>query len=131
MTPEQEAVLRANGAFYDAFARGDLDAMNRLWAERAEVACIHPGWRAIVGRDAVMASWQGILEGPDPPEITCSDPRVLVHGDSAAVLCTERLPGGELVATNLFVREADEWRIVHHHAGPAPPDQPETDEAVH
>ena len=68
---------------------------------------------------AVLRSWRGIVEGPEPPDIVCGDARAFVQGDSGFVLCVEHLGGGELVASNLFVREAGQWKLVHHHAGPA------------
>jgi ketosteroid isomerase-like protein len=118
MSPEEEEVLATNAAFYAAFAARDVDAMEGLWAQRAPVACIHPGWHALDGRAAVMASWRGILHGPGSPDIVCADAAARVLGDAAFVLCTEELAGGLLVATNVFVREDGTWRLVHHHAGP-------------
>jgi ketosteroid isomerase-like protein len=111
-------VLAANAAFYRAFADHDADAMEALWAQRDAVACVHPGWQALHGRDEVMASWRSILDSPDAPEISCSRASVYATGEVAFVLCVERLQGGTLAATNVFVREGGEWRIVHHHAGP-------------
>jgi hypothetical protein len=111
-------VLAANAAFYRAFADHDADAMDTLWAQRDAVACIHPGWQALHGRDEVMASWRSILDGPDAPEISCSHAAVYANDEVAFVICVEQLQGGTLAATNVFVREAGEWRMVHHHAGP-------------
>lgn len=121
MPHEDLDVLAANAAFYRAFAERDLDAMEALWAHSARVACIHPGWRTLHGRDAVMASWRAILDGPDAPEISCSHESVIPGDGMAVVLCVESLRGGSLAATNVFVREGDRWRIVHHHAGPIAP----------
>lgn len=117
MSDDEEAVLAANAAFYRAFAARDLKAMDRLWARRVPVACIHPGWQALEGRQAVMASWERILTGPGAPPIICIRPSASVLGVVAFVVCNERVPGAELVATNVFVREDGEWRLVHHHAG--------------
>jgi ketosteroid isomerase-like protein len=114
---DSDAVLAANLEFYRAFAVRDFAAMDALWARRAPVGCIHPGWPALSERDAVMESWQGILSNPDAPRITCFDERVLLYGDTALVLCEEELEGGTLVASNLFVREEGVWRIAHHQAG--------------
>lgn len=111
-------VLAANAAFYRAFAERDSDAMDALWARRDEVACVHPGWQALHGRDDVMASWRSILDSPDAPEIAFSRASVVAAGEMAFVVCVESLQGGRLVATNVFVRESGEWRMVHHHAGP-------------
>lgn len=50
--------------------------MDGMWATDAPVACIHPGWGPIVGRDAgVMRSWHDILANPASPEVTCASPR--------------------------------------------------------
>ena len=122
---DDEAVLAANRAFYQAFRARDFAAMDALWARAAPVACIHPGWAALIGRDAVMASWRDILG--QPTAIACQAERVLLFGDSACVLCHELLDGGDdpdaglLVASNLFVREDGGWRLVHHHAGGVAP----------
>jgi len=127
MRVEQE-VLAANQAFYDAFAARDVAAMEALWAEHAPVTCVHPGWQALRGREAVLASWRGILQGPNPPAIRCTAPSAHLLGESAFVICTERLPGAELVATNFFVRESGTWKLVHHHAGGVARASEDTDE---
>jgi len=112
-----DAVLAANLEFYRAFATRDLGAMDAIWARRAPVACIHPGWPILSDRDAIMESWRGILANPDAPRIACYDERVLLYGDTALVVCEEELDGGTLVASNLFVREEGGWHIAHHQAG--------------
>lgn len=112
-----ERVLAANEAFYTAFATRDVEAMETLWAQRARVACIHPGWQPLHGRDAVLASWRDIMSNPNSPPIRCSDAVAHVLGATAIVICTERFPGAELVATNVFVEEDGAWRLIHHQAG--------------
>jgi ketosteroid isomerase-like protein len=114
---DADAVLAANLEFYRAFAARDVEGMDAIWARRAPVACLHPGWTVLDERDEIMASWQGILASPEAPRIACYDERVLVYGDVALVLCEEELEGGTLAASNLFVREDGLWRIAHHHAG--------------
>jgi SnoaL-like domain len=114
---DQDAVLAANLEFYRAFGARDLAAMDALWARRAPVACLHPGWTALAERAAIMDSWAAILSNPDAPRIACFDERVLLYGNAALVLCEEVLAGGTLAASNLFVREEGLWRIAHHHAG--------------
>jgi ketosteroid isomerase-like protein len=122
MTADEREVLGANAAFYAAFERNDVEAMDALWARDAPVACLHPGWEPLLGREAVVSSWRRILQGGGaPPEIRCERASAHVAGDAAWVLCAEIVPGGELAATNLFVRERGVWRIVHHHASPLPP----------
>jgi len=115
-----EALLRANADFYEAFAQGDYERLVGLCAREAELACIHPGWPALHGRTAVLESWRRIFaEGP--PSLVCVEPRAYVQGEAGFVICSELMQSGALVATNVFVFEAGEWRLTHHHAGPRPP----------
>jgi hypothetical protein len=123
-------VLAANEAFYDAFARRDVEAMDQLWAKKLPVACVHPGWAVLRGRARVVASWRGILGGPNPPAIRFAQPAAHVLGESAFVVCYEIIPGARLVATNYFVREEGAWRMVHHQASPLARMEEEEDDDV-
>jgi len=125
MGSDETLVLAANQAFYDAFARRDLGALDALWAERAPVACIHPGWDALHGRDEVMASFGAIFRGSGAPAIECVAPIVHVLGDTAFVICGEAIEGAYLIATNIFVREDGRFRLCHHQAGPVSGPRPE------
>ena len=114
---DHDSVLAANLEFYRAFTARDVPGMDALWARRAPVACLHPGWTALTDRQEILSSWIGILTNPNAPSIACYDERVMLYGDTALVLCKEVLDGGTLAASNLFVREDGGWRIAHHHAG--------------
>ena len=126
----RDAVLFANEAFYRAFADRDIAAMEEIWASEAPVACIHPGWSPVIGRERVLASWRAILANPASPAISCRRPQAFLHGDSAFVICYEEIEGAVLIATNLFVREGRSWKMTHHQAGPvATPSEEEEEES--
>ena len=114
-----EESLFVNEAFYQAFRERDLRAMDELWARESPVACIHPGWAAIVDRDDIMRSWQGIFESPQAPEIHCRRAHAYPLNGAGLVICYEEMANGLLVATNLFRRETGGLRIMHHQAGPS------------
>ena len=114
---DEQAVLRANGTFYTAFASADFAAMTEVWAHDDGIACIHPGWDVLTGYHDVMESWRTILES-GAPQISCRAARAFLFGDVAFVTCNEMVNGGLLVATNVFVLKDGGWRMVHHHAGP-------------
>jgi ketosteroid isomerase-like protein len=129
MAGEEEAVLFANEAFYQAFRERNLAAMGDVWSASENVACIHPGWAVLSGRRRVLQSWAAIFQNDRDTGITCHGAKAYVFGGSAIVCCYESLGGVYLAATNVFVREDGRWRMVHHQAGPTnvvpPLDEPE------
>lgn len=127
---ERDAVLFANEAFYRAFADRDFAAMDALWSRRGAVACIHPGWTPIAGRDQVMASWRGILSNPQSPTVVCRRAQAFMQGDGAFVICYEEVDGAFLIATNYFLREGSGWKMTHHQAGPVPAPEGDDEEAA-
>lgn len=131
MRNDETQVLAANAAFYAAFARNDADALDALWAREAQVACLHPGWEPLLGRDAVVESFRRIFAaGGAPDSIRCERASAHAFGEAAFVICLEVIPGGALAATNLFVREGGSWRMVHHHASPLAPRGPQPERGL-
>jgi ketosteroid isomerase-like protein len=124
MPLDDSEILAANQAFYDAFTRSDLDAIEDLWASLTPVACIHPGWDALHGREDVLESFRAILGSGGAPRVTCIDPAATRMGDAAFVVCHEAIDDTHLVATNVFVRENGQWKLVHHQAGPMSSQRP-------
>jgi len=121
MAPTELEVLEANEAFYRAFNGRDTEAMERLWAVRHPVACIHPGWDILDGRDEVLRSWRGVLASGGAPIVACTRAEARVLGEVAYVTCHEVLGRARLACTNLFVREDGAWRMVHHQSTPIAP----------
>ncbi len=116
------AVLAANDAFYAAFSAGNQPAMEALWARQHPVSCTHPGRAVLASREDVVASWELIFRGAQRLQAIAEGAAVCMSGAMAMVTCYERLSSqagrvlGLLAATNVFVREAGVWRLVHHHA---------------
>ncbi len=121
----------AEAAFYEAFERADLEAMMTVWSEDEEIVCVHPGGPRIAGYAAIRETWRGIFERGSRLSLRVvhqshlRSPFVAVHslleyvsvkGDN-----TLRAP---VVATNIYMRGPLGWRLVMHHASPAPPDMP-------
>lgn len=122
----RKEVARVHRELYRALEQGDLAAMEALWADDECVRCVHPGGEALVGREAVLASWRAIFASPGTLRVALEDVAVELRGDVAWVSCVERLRQtldderyeSAAAATNLFVRAADGWRLVCHHASP-------------
>jgi ketosteroid isomerase-like protein len=117
-------VVDANARFYRAFETLDIAEMDRVWAHGEHVQCVHPGWPLLSGWDAVRTSWERIFANTAEMRFTVSDVRAVVGADLAWVTCTEnilsdvagRVSVTAILATNLFERGPDGWRLVHHHA---------------
>lgn len=111
-------VLHANESFYEALNNSDYQSMELLWSNESDVVVIHPGWPPLHGREAVLDSWERILNGDSTRNMFCNNAKSYVMGRVAFVICSECFPEGELVATNIFILEGGEWKIVHHQGGP-------------
>jgi ketosteroid isomerase-like protein len=117
----------AETAFYAAFIKRDVDAMMAVWAEDDNVACIHPLREIISGRAAVRASWEAMFHNAPGMQFMINE-RVRTHGAQLAVHIVEEHirvkdapPGMPVIATNVYRLTAVGWRMVLHHASPAPP----------
>ncbi|MGH7228915.1 MAG: nuclear transport factor 2 family protein [Nitrospiraceae bacterium] len=121
-----EEVTRANQEFYQAFESLDIGRMDRIWAQQEYVTCIHPGWTLRIGWPAVRDSWVLIFNNTFSMNFDLTEIQVQVAGDVAWVICTENITSrqGEatqesrVLATNLYERVGEQWKIIHHHGSP-------------
>jgi ketosteroid isomerase-like protein len=116
---DEDAILAANAAFYRAFNKADFAEMSRIWAD-GDVSCIHPGWPALTGRQAVLDSFRNIFNAPERETIEHHENTVMVSGGVSWVLSVEIISGAvlALAATNWFHRIDGKWRMIHHQASP-------------
>ena len=119
----------AEAAFYDALQRADLDAMMQVWSDDEEVSCIHPGGARISGYERVRENWSQIFKSGQRLQLQLSD-QVVVSGMMLSLHSLHEnilVLGGQgagsrsiVVTTNVYLRSAGGWRMVLHHASPAP-----------
>ncbi|MFF7335231.1 nuclear transport factor 2 family protein [Streptomyces sp. NPDC090306] len=143
-----EEAERANAAFYEAVEQGDFDTLSALWltpsdlgvdeeyhdpADTGVVSCVHPGWPVLTGRGEILRSYALIMANTEYIQFFLTDVHVSVTGDTALVTCTENIlsggpaPEGDelgpligqlVVATNVFRRTSDGWKLWSHHGSP-------------
>ena len=117
-------VEEANTHFYRAIEALDIVQMDAVWAHGEHVRCVHPGWPLLCGWEAVRAAWETIFANTAEMRFTITDVRVVAGEDLAWLTCTENIlseAGGRLsvtavLATNVFERGAEGWKLCHHHA---------------
>jgi ketosteroid isomerase-like protein len=123
----------AENAFYEALERGDLDAMMAVWAEDEEIVCVHPGGERLTGQDQVRMSWAKVLADGSrvrvhiSHQVAISAMMIAVHSvqENFSVEGERGRQGSDLrpapiVATNVYLRTGAGWRMIVHHASPAP-----------
>lgn len=114
--------FKANADFYQAFGNCDIRQMRRVWLGADHVRCVHPMCTQVEGYEAVMLSWEEILEGLEVMPVAQRDPlrpvqqSWVVYDDAAMVTLREDFGRTRVEATNVFERVGQfEWRMVHHH----------------
>jgi len=123
----------AENAFYEALERGDLEGMMAVWAEDEEIICVHPGGPRLSGFDEVRSSWARIFSAGAGPRVHITQ-QVAVTAMMIAVLSVHEnfsIEGDAraqvpVIATNVYLRTAAGWRMIVHHASPAPVQPPPT-----
>ncbi len=121
-----EEVTKANEDFYRSFEDLDIAAMDAIWAHQEYVTCIHPGWSIRVGWPAVRDSWVVIFNNTFSMKFQLTELQVQVAADVAWVICTENITSrvgdadqnSVVVATNLYERIGESWKLIHHHGSP-------------
>ncbi|HEY3603531.1 MAG TPA: nuclear transport factor 2 family protein [Sporichthyaceae bacterium] len=134
---DDDRILELNEDLYAAFENADLDKMDALWARgelSPSVSCVHPGWPLLRGREEVMRSWAMIMANTTYIQFVITDVELSLAGDIAVLTCVENIitaaddsdAGGGLssfegakgVATNVFRRTGDGWRLWVRHGSP-------------
>ena len=117
----------AENAFYESLERGDLDLMMAVWAEDEDIVCVHPAGARIAGQEQVRDSWRRILASGQrfrvqvTQQVALTGMMVEVHSVHEVItVIGERVARPPMVATNVYLRTAAGWRMVVHHASPAP-----------
>ena len=128
MEPPQQSLIKANATFYRALEDREIDTMDSLWLHEGWVRCVHPARDAIVGWPAVRRSFEDIFARGSVLHVTPTSIDVLVFGEIGVIACVENITTdteeetGMTVAqaTNIFRLAGTRWRMMHHHASPAP-----------
>ncbi|MBT6277404.1 MAG: SnoaL-like domain-containing protein [Chromatiales bacterium] len=115
----------AESIFYTCFENGDLDAMMEIWDATPDIVCVHPMGASLMGVEAVRDSWRQILEGDGQMKFTTH----IIHRFESDNLSVhhlyEEIAFGQdfsersfVIATNIYRRTPQGWRIVAHHGSP-------------
>ena len=112
-------------AFYEALRSGSLEKLMDCWADEDEIACIHPGGHRLIGANEIRASFEAMFANGGIPATPTHIRRVdsiasAVHHvlEQVEVMTQEGLVQAYVMATNVYHKTAQGWRLVVHHASP-------------
>ena len=117
----------AENAFYEALERADLEAMMAVWSEDDEIVCVHPAGQRLAGPAQVREAWRQMFAGGSnmrvqiTQQLALTGMMVAVHSVHENItVAGEQRPRAPMIATNVYLRTPAGWRMVVHHASPAP-----------
>jgi ketosteroid isomerase-like protein len=117
--------------FYEALQQGDLERLMSVWADDEEIVCVHPGGGRVVGAAAIRESFEAIFSHAPIPVTPTATRRVeaggcVVHSviECVQVQAADGVQSAWVVATNVFIKTVQGWRLVAHHASPGTATEP-------
>lgn len=127
----EDDVRKASTQFYAALSSmidGDAAPLGGIWSHSATVTTMHPIGGRQVGWDEVRGSFEQVAGIASGGHAELRDQSIQVAGDMAYEVGVESgqvTIAGEQVdieqrVTNVYRREAGQWRIVHHHTDLSP-----------
>lgn len=127
----EDEIRAASERFYSALnrmANGDAGKMADIWSGGAAVTALHPIGGRSVGWDAVRESFAQFAQSASDGKIELRDQLIHVAGDVAYEVGVEsgqlKLGGENLNiehrVTNIYQRQGEGWKIIHHHADTSP-----------
>ncbi len=112
--------------FYEALQQGDLPRLMAVWGDDDEVVCVHPGGPRVVGPAAISAAFEAIFANGAIPVMPEQVHRLHSAGTAVhhlveriTVQSDKGVQTAWVLATNVYLKTAQGWRMVAHHASPA------------
>lgn len=111
--------------FYEALQTGDLEKLMACWADEDDIVCVHPGGPRLIGSAAIREVFGAMFENGTInayPEHVCKVESLTsaMHNviERLHINTAEGRQEAVVVATNVYQRTAQGWRMVAHHASP-------------
>ncbi|MFT4195018.1 YybH family protein [Ottowia sp.] len=112
-------------AFYEALQAGDIDQLMACWADEDDIVCVHPGGPRLVGAAAIRQAFEAMFAAGSirayPERLRRLDALgAAVHNvlERIELVTAEGTQRAWVVATNVYLKTAQGWRLAAHHASP-------------
>jgi len=111
--------------FYEALKNSDLERLMGCWADEDEIVCVHPGGARLVGLGAIRSAFDALFSNGNVRMYVESVRKIealasSVHSvrERIEVLTSDGPLDAIVIATNVYHKTAQGWRMVAHHASP-------------
>jgi len=126
-------------AFYAALQAADIEKLMACWADEDEIVCVHPGGPRLFGLGAIRAAFEAMFANGSirawPEAVRRIESLASsVHNlrERIEILTNEGPRQAYVVATNVYHKTPQGWRMVAHHVSPGSEHEAqEVSEAVH
>ncbi|MDP1566595.1 MAG: nuclear transport factor 2 family protein [Polaromonas sp.] len=115
-------------AFYEALQTGDIDKLMACWADEDDIVCVHPGGPRLLGTGSIRTAFDamfahGTIRAHAEKVRKVETMSASVHSvlERIEVLTEEGPRHAYVIATNVYHKTAQGWRMVAHHTSPGTP----------
>ncbi len=116
--------------FYEALQQGDIERLMAAWSDDDEIVCVHPGGPRLVGPAAIRAAFEsmfahGAIDARPEKVRRLQASASAVHSvlERVQVMTQEGPRSAWVIATNVYLKSPQGWRLVAHHASPGMPNE--------
>ena len=115
-------------AFYEALQSGDIDKLMACWADEDDIVCVHPGGSRLLGAGAIRTAFEamfahGSIRAHAEKVHKVESMGASLHSvlERIEVMTEEGPRHAYVIASNVYHKTAQGWRLVAHHASPGTP----------
>ena len=108
--------------FYEALQTSDIERLMACWADEDEVICVHPGSPRLVGLGAIRAAFEAVfsrggvrVQAQALQKIESMTSAVHSVREHIDILTDAGSVAAYAIATNVYFKTAQGWRMVAHH----------------
>jgi ketosteroid isomerase-like protein len=117
-------------AFYEALQSGDIEKLMACWADEDDIVCVHPGGPRLLGPGSIRAAFDamfanGTIRAQAEKVRKVETMSASVHSvlERIEVMTEEGPRHAYVIATNVYHKTAQGWRMVAHHTSPGTPSE--------
>ena len=123
-----EPVVEADAKFLRTLETLDVKGIMHCWSDFERITMLFPGVELARGRQEIEKAWTKVAANTSRLNVMLQPISVMRLGDLGWTFLSGRMVSThgdetltvEVYITNIYRREEDGWKLLHHHAAPSP-----------